>query len=294
MESSFLRELMLILLSAIKLLSSYPIPEQLPVVHIVPHAVLEEKICHKPCSSPVLGWFSRHNNQIYLDNHLDLKGSIYARSILLHELVHYVQELSGRFASMRECESWVLREREAYTIQNRWLFEQGSPTMSLVLLNVDICPDSQEKVLITSNQKGTLAVFDFKLDIERANVSVPDDQLLAKRASDQFRVEMSKAGTYELIKQDLVDQTMQAIKAQELPCTRNDCALEIGKTLHADQVITGKITKSSAIISYVSIQLIDIKAGLILRNETLELKGNFPDLISGGMAALARRVTHVE
>jgi len=136
MESPFMRELMLILLSSIKLIGGYPIPEELPVVHFVPHGVLEEKACHKPC--PVLGWFSL-DNQIYLDDQLDLKGSVQARSILLHELVHYVQQVSGKFDGMRTCEGWVQREKEAYTIQNRWLFEQGTATMNFMLLHLDAC-----------------------------------------------------------------------------------------------------------------------------------------------------------
>jgi hypothetical protein len=132
-----MNELILILLSSIKLLSGYPIPEQLPIVHLVPHAVLEEKACHKPCQ--ILGWFSLETNEIYLDDTLDLKGSVLARSVLLHELVHYVQQVSGKFDGKSDCESWTLREKEAYAIQNRWLYEQGSITLNLMMLNLGAC-----------------------------------------------------------------------------------------------------------------------------------------------------------
>jgi hypothetical protein len=59
---------------------------------------------------------------VYIDEAFDLAGSEYARSVLLHELVHHVQRVSGRFQAIPSaCDRWYAAEREAYRIQNTYL-----------------------------------------------------------------------------------------------------------------------------------------------------------------------------
>ena len=112
------------LLLAIHLLSGYPIPEEPPSVEFLPHAELEERACGRPCQ--VFGWFPE-GQTVYLDDRLDPLASIAARGILLHELVHFLQQEEGAFAVAPNCEAWLEREREAYYIQLRWLAEQRAP-----------------------------------------------------------------------------------------------------------------------------------------------------------------------
>lgn len=64
-----------------------------------------------------------HGNTIFLDDRLDVPGNDYHTSILLHELVHYVQQQSGRFRE-GDCHSWVNDEQEAFRIQTAWLRER--------------------------------------------------------------------------------------------------------------------------------------------------------------------------
>lgn len=108
------------LLVAAQLMSGYPAPAGPPAVEFVAPAEIQEKACGRPCG--VLGWYE-HGSSIYLDRRLDPKNDIRARAILVHELVHYLQEENGAFGIPPTCERWVAREREAYTIQFRWLRE---------------------------------------------------------------------------------------------------------------------------------------------------------------------------
>ena len=54
-------------------------------------------------------------------------NDVRARSVLLHEMVHYLQDLHGRFADSRPCVRFLLREREAYAVQNRYLGRYSEP-----------------------------------------------------------------------------------------------------------------------------------------------------------------------
>ena len=38
----------------------------------------------------------------------------------MHELVHYLQDISGKF-DYKSCEDYVFKEREAYSIQRQYL-----------------------------------------------------------------------------------------------------------------------------------------------------------------------------
>lgn len=88
-------------------------PEVVPVAR----PVLEQRVCGKLC--PVFALFDPDQG-ILVDDKLDLPHNHAAQSVLLHELVHYLQwRATGRSAAT--CDEWLAREREAYRIQFTWL-----------------------------------------------------------------------------------------------------------------------------------------------------------------------------
>jgi hypothetical protein len=100
-----------------------PVGDALPPPVIVEEepAVLQQRACGEPCK--VVAWYGP-DGIIYLDRRIDPEANIMARSVLIHELVHHVQrQQTGHNAD--GCEQWLSRERQAYEIQARWLFEQG-------------------------------------------------------------------------------------------------------------------------------------------------------------------------
>jgi hypothetical protein len=118
-------ELMPALVSALDQLSKYHRLVALPEVIEVSHQRIEELVCHAKCGALAA---YRPGEGIYIDERLKPETDLFARSILLHELVHYAQEMSGEHGDMRPCERWYHREQEAYAIQKKFLFISGSPT----------------------------------------------------------------------------------------------------------------------------------------------------------------------
>lgn len=128
MTGESLTRLVAELLIAAAALSGYPLPAERPDVVIISHAELEQAACGRPCR--VFGW-SPPGATIYLDDRLDLDDDLFAQSILVHELTHYLQQESGKFGNRRTCSEWMEREREAYLVQYRWLaHEQGAPVQA--------------------------------------------------------------------------------------------------------------------------------------------------------------------
>ena len=131
-------ELMPALVSALDQISKYHRPVWLPEVIRVPHERIEEMVCHAKCGAlatyqPGVG--------IFLDERLKPETELFDRSILLHELVHYVQDMSDEHGDMRPCMRWYQREQEAYAIQKIFLFMTGSPTRVGYSAHKSTCDD---------------------------------------------------------------------------------------------------------------------------------------------------------
>jgi hypothetical protein len=119
MDSVSLASLALQLLASIHSLSGYPTPTALPEIHQAPLAEIRQRFCQGTCAAQA---FYRPGEGIYIDEAFDLANDEFARSVLLHELVHHMQRVSGTFQKMPSaCDRWYAAEREAYTIQNRYL-----------------------------------------------------------------------------------------------------------------------------------------------------------------------------
>ncbi len=109
-----------ILLSWAVHLSDYPMPARFPAVEFVPHSFFVENVCGgKDCTA--VGWYN-DQDVIYIDERYMHQDTSFAHSLLVHELVHYLQDMSGEFDS-RSCEHSRAREREAYHVQNSYIIQ---------------------------------------------------------------------------------------------------------------------------------------------------------------------------
>jgi len=134
-------ELLPALLSAIDQLSKYPRPTFVPEIFRVPHERLQELACTSKCG--VLATY-QPGEGIFLDERLKPETNLFDRSVLLHELVHYVQELNHERGDARPCERWYYREIEAYAIQKSFLMLVGSPVRVGFHANKSTCDDMSQ------------------------------------------------------------------------------------------------------------------------------------------------------
>ena len=131
-------ELMPALVSALDQLSKYHRPVALPEVIRVSHERIEAMVCNAKCGALAVYW---PGAGIYLDERLKPETELFDRSILLHELVHYVQDMNDEHGDMRPCMRWYQREQEAYAIQKIFLFMTGSPTRVGYSAHKSTCDD---------------------------------------------------------------------------------------------------------------------------------------------------------
>jgi hypothetical protein len=113
------------LLNTISKLSNYKKPDSTPRISRVSRAEIERAICGRPC--PVKAWHIPGEG-IFLDDSLTPETDLTHRSILFHELVHFLQDLNAEGAWLPECDRWLYREKEAYQLQNQYLALIGNST----------------------------------------------------------------------------------------------------------------------------------------------------------------------
>ncbi len=116
-------EIISIMMSWAVTLSGYPAAAKMPIVKMVPHSFLVENACRgNECR--VQGWFPS-GDTIYLDDKLDPVKGLYDSSVMLHEMVHYLQQESKKSGIHSSCDSNVAAEREAYGAQREYLLRYG-------------------------------------------------------------------------------------------------------------------------------------------------------------------------
>ena len=69
---------------------------------------------------------------VYLDDKLKPETNLFDRSVLLHEMVHYLQQSNlpssqSELSIHEKCVLWYTREREAYAVQEAFLIMVASP-----------------------------------------------------------------------------------------------------------------------------------------------------------------------
>ena len=111
------------LLVALDQITKYRIPDTPPLIRKVPGSLVQQYACQKPCGALAV---YRTGEGVYLDESMEPETNVFARSVLFHELVHYVQDMDKELVDIKECERWYRREQEAYALQKRFLEIVGS------------------------------------------------------------------------------------------------------------------------------------------------------------------------
>lgn len=143
-------ELILYLLSWAVFYTGYDMPEEPPqIVYVTHEHFVNSPLCkgidtpEQPCT--VRAAYNDYNSGV-IEVHERFKDdkSGYFKSIMVHEMVHYLQDMSGRWDDMYKLESDLLcqerafRQREAYMAQDKFA-EDVYNIKRLLRRNYDDC-----------------------------------------------------------------------------------------------------------------------------------------------------------
>jgi len=122
-------ELIPLIFSTLQRLTRYPLPDQYPTVTYLSSDEQSKLAWESKCT--VLGHY-QGGLTVYLDDKLKPETNLFDRSVMLHEMVHYLQQLNlpeskSELAIHEKCVLGYTREREAYAVQEAFLIMVASP-----------------------------------------------------------------------------------------------------------------------------------------------------------------------
>ena len=107
-------------------------PKALPPVVLADKETVARYACAGKCRAAG-AYHPRYG--VALDRSLDPLNDDLARSILLHELVHYLQYENQLYADKTDCARWFKREEHAYSAQQQYLRKVQSTSHVAISLN---------------------------------------------------------------------------------------------------------------------------------------------------------------
>lgn len=110
------------LMHAAALLSGYTEPTSLPRVDAVSHSALEVMMCGHTAAKCDVPTAIYYKGTVFYDKSMNL-DSEYERSIIVHEMVHYLQD-RNRWQGV-DCINRIAREDQAYRLQYQYLLQHG-------------------------------------------------------------------------------------------------------------------------------------------------------------------------
>jgi len=132
-----------------------------------------------------------------------------------------------------------------------------------------------------SSAQTTLAVLDF----EGRNISQGE----ALTLTDRFRNEIIKTNKYIVVERGAMEEILEEQGFQQIGCTSNECVVEVGQLLGVQQMISGSIGKVGDVFT-VSVRIIDIQTGEILKTTDYDIKGDIGEMLTRGMREVALKL----
>ena len=124
-------KLFAVLLSWTVSLSQYPHPGETPELSYQPHQFFVDNACGGNEKCRAAAWYDNQGT-IFLDERIKENTDAVTRSVVVHELTHYLQDLSGEYKDM-DCSLYAKREREAYSIQRQYLNKIAGRFMAIYM-----------------------------------------------------------------------------------------------------------------------------------------------------------------
>ena len=126
------------------------------------------------------------------------------------------------------------------------------------------------------------------LDFDGIGISQPE----ATALSNRLRNELFRLGRFEVVDRGMMENILSEQDFQQAGCTSNDCLVEVGKLLGAQQMVGGSISKVGGTFT-VSARLVDVETGKVLNVSDFDIKGELDDLLTRGMAQVAAMLSMI-
>ena len=133
-------------------------------------------------------------------------------------------------------------------------------------------------------QKKNIAVLQFDAE----NVSTSEAKILTNRLND----ELFNFGKFTVIERAQIEPVLKEQGFQQSGCVSSECAVEAGKLLGVDQIVTGSIGKIGSYYT-VSARMIDVQTGEVLKNSKRDISGSIDLILRNTMKVIAGELSGI-
>ncbi len=111
--------------------------------------------------------------------------------------------------------------------------------------------------------------------------------------TNRLATKMVALGTYVVIERGQMEQILREQDFQLTGCISDECAVEIGQLLGAQQMLAGSFGKLGTIFT-IDMKIIDVGTGRILKSTSYDIEGSINRLLSEGLEEAVGRITNTD
>lgn len=126
---------------------------------------------------------------------------------------------------------------------------------------------------VLSTAKNNIAIIEFTGTLNKSEAGILTDKTLSLIAN---------SGKYKIIERSMMAEILKEQQFQQTGCTSSECAVEVGQILGVENIVFGSVGKLGAIYS-ISLRLIDVATGEVIKTSTYELQGGIEDVLVKGI-----------
>ncbi|MCK4579496.1 MAG: DUF2380 domain-containing protein [Candidatus Marinimicrobia bacterium] len=127
----------------------------------------------------------------------------------------------------------------------------------------------------------SLAILDFKGE----GVSEQEARILTNRLGTY----LVQSGVYRIIEREEIQKILLEQNFQLTGCTTNECAVEIGQLVNAQQMLAGTFGKLGSTYT-IDMRIIDVATGDILRTTSVDIRGEIDQVLGAGLTEAVQRI----
>jgi TolB-like protein len=139
--------------------------------------------------------------------------------------------------------------------------------------------------LYAQNPKTNIAV----IDLDPTGISNNESQFLSSR----LRTELFETGKFQVVEREKMNAILNEQGFQQTGCTSVECAIEIGQLLNVRVMVAGSIGKIEEIYS-LSIRMIDVETGAIIRTATRDYEGKLSEVLTDVIPEISVELAEAE
>ncbi len=113
----------------------------------------------------------------------------------------------------------------------------------------------------------------------------------ASALSDRLREELLRTGQFTMVDRSQMEAVLEEQAFQQIGCTEQECAVQVGQILGVRKIVAGKLTKLSERLWQISCIIVDVETAETVRAESIQHQGDLFSLLTTRVPELAVKLT---